>query len=207
MFITAAGFGKMVTEAFKGIGLRIGNDSTGLLIAGNYWSMWIKEGKITKKAMAKIIELTGIIPEAGEMYLYTKEGNQMEMDGVRPSISDVLCNAINAKTELEDSGLIFDETCRILQSPVTGKIVCISERIFSSIDEREVEEGEEWAEGPYLGEYGGVYWNNNHMAFMVMPVDVNNKNPLIRYLEKININDYRKSEISEAESEEEKEEA
>lgn len=197
----------MVTEAFKGAGLRLGNDSTGLLIAGSYWSMWIKEGKITKKAMAKIIELTGMIPEAGEMYLCTKEGNQMEIDGVRPETLDVLSNAINAKTELEDTEMIFDEVCRILQQPVTGKITCISERMFERIDMREKEEDEEWAEGPYLGKYGGVYWNSNHMALMVMPVSGIDSNPLIRYLENININEYRKSEIPETENEEEEEEA
>ena len=76
MFITSQGFKKLINEAYKGYGLRIGNDGEGYYISGGYWVIWIMHGWIPKKELASIIELTGEMPEPGQGFKATKEGNQ-----------------------------------------------------------------------------------------------------------------------------------
>lgn len=49
MFITSAGFKRLINEAYKGAGLKIGNDGAGYYLAGGYWAMWIEKGCIPKK--------------------------------------------------------------------------------------------------------------------------------------------------------------
>ena len=66
MFITSGGFKRLINEAYKGAGLKIGNDGTGYYLAGGYWAMWIEKGCIPKKELGAIIELTGELPEAGK---------------------------------------------------------------------------------------------------------------------------------------------
>lgn len=171
--------------------------------------MWVEKGKLTKKALANIIELTGAMPEVGEMLLCTKDGNQMEMDAARPEIFNVLYNAMDAEKELEDTGITICErrTHRILQSPATREIKRIREDVFGIISSRGLEEDEDNPEGPMLGAYGGIYWINNHMAFMLMPTEDDSKKRIINYLERISINEYRKLEIPKTKIEEEEEEA
>ncbi len=50
MFITSQGFKKLINEAYKGVGLRIGNDGEGYYISGGYWVIWIMHGWIPKKS-------------------------------------------------------------------------------------------------------------------------------------------------------------
>lgn len=49
MFITSQGFKKLINEAYKGVGLRIGNDGEGYCISGGYWAIWVMHGWIPKK--------------------------------------------------------------------------------------------------------------------------------------------------------------
>lgn len=49
MFITSQGFKKLINEAYKGVGLRIGNDGEGYYISGGYWIIWVMHGWIPKK--------------------------------------------------------------------------------------------------------------------------------------------------------------
>lgn len=49
MFITSQGFKKLINEAYKGIGLSIGNDGEGYYISGGYWVIWVMHGWIPKK--------------------------------------------------------------------------------------------------------------------------------------------------------------
>ena len=208
MFISAAGFKKLVKEAYRNGSLRLGNNGYGILIAGSYWAMCVDEAELPKKAKAAIIELTGIIPEAGEMYHCTKEGNQMEMGGTIPDVLYMSRNAIEAEEEMEDTKVILCEYSknRILQNTKTGKIVKIQDECFRMIDKKLIKENESFPVGPNRGENGGIYWHNNCMAFLLMPVSTGD-NMLEKSLERININEYRKTKISKTEDKEEAEEA
>lgn len=51
MFLKTAGFKKLIKEAYKGAGLRIGHTQDGLYLAGSYWAMQIMGGNSQKKSL------------------------------------------------------------------------------------------------------------------------------------------------------------
>lgn len=173
--------------------MHLANDGTGIIIAGTYWAMWIKEKQIPKKALASIIELTGILPEAGEAFRATKDGNQMEMDHARPAMYEVAENAATATRELQDTKLVLETAnylLRLLQAEGTNEIYAIKDWIHQTVDDSAVEKGEGYPTDPALGKYNGIYWLNDTMAFMVLPTE--NESPLIGHLERVNIEQYQK---------------
>lgn len=50
MFLKSSGFKKLINEAYKGVGLRIGNDGEGYYLSGGYWVIWVRKGHIPKKS-------------------------------------------------------------------------------------------------------------------------------------------------------------
>lgn len=52
MFITSQGFKKLINEAYKGVGLNVGNDGEGYYISGGYWVISIMHGWIPKKRVS-----------------------------------------------------------------------------------------------------------------------------------------------------------
>lgn len=191
MFITSQGFKKLINEAYKSVGLRIGNDSNGYYISGSFWTIWIKNGMIPKKELAAIIELTGELPEQGEAFLANKGGNQYEL-----SYSDtynVMENAIMCEEEMDITPLILDYEgvqARILQNPNNGTIVLINERFVKMIDNTVIdyEKGETQAQGPMIqGKMQGVFWRNNTMAMHVFPRTDDKNRKLLGYLERFEI--------------------
>lgn len=53
MFLKSSGFKKIINEAYKGVGLSVGNDGNGYYIHGGYWVIWIRKGCISKKRFGK----------------------------------------------------------------------------------------------------------------------------------------------------------
>lgn len=209
MFLTHAGFKKLINEAYKlGGGLHLVNDGAGLIIAGTYWAMWIRDGKIPKKALGSIIELTGLLPEAGEAFRASKAGNQTEFSDVRPAVLEVAQNAENATVEMHDTEITIetiDGAHRLLQTE-TQQIYRVSAAVIKMVDLGAMEKDEGYPIGPILGNYKGVYWFNDHMAFMLLPIGEETKLPLIEYLERINIEKYKnRAYVPEATDEEEAE--
>lgn len=192
MFTTSQGFKRLINEAYKGIGLRIGNDGAGYCITGGYWAIWIRHGEIPKKELAAIIELTGELPEKGEGFKATKDGNQYEFQW--SDICDTMKNAEECDDKMEITPLtlkyITGEQARILQHKVNGIIVLINEKFLDMIDNTAVkyQEGETQSEGPYIhGKYPGVFWKNNVMALYVMPRKDEENKHLLGYLEAFDI--------------------
>lgn len=79
MFLNTSILTKMMKEAYKGPGLRIAKSKGALLIGGSYWQCVTMLQAIPNKILGLVVELTGQIPEDGEQYLSTKNGNQVEI--------------------------------------------------------------------------------------------------------------------------------
>lgn len=192
MFVTSQGFKKLINEAYKGIGLRVGNNGEGYFIAGGYWVIWIKNGCIPKKGLASIIELTGELPEPGEAFKATKEGNQYEVPW--NEMYNAMGNAEECKEHVDITPLTLKyrtgQQARILQNPSNNTIILINERFIDIIDNTAVEysNGEIQAEGPMIsGRMQGVFWKNNIMALYVCPRTNDENKRLIKYLEAFDI--------------------
>lgn len=194
MFLTSQGFKKLINEAYKGEGLRIGNDRKGNYLAGGYWAVWVENGCIPKKELASIIELTGEMPEAGQGFRATKAGNQYELPW--NEVYMVMDNAEKCDAGMDITPLILKYKdgvqARILQSPENGTIVLINEKFIDMIDNTVVdyESGETQAEGPMIsGRIQGIFWKNNTMALHVYPRTDDENKKLLGYLEAFDIMD------------------
>lgn len=192
MFITSQGFKKLINEAYKGIGLNVGNDGEGYYISGGYWVVWIMHGWIPKKELASIIELTGEMPEPGEGFKATKAGNQYELPWHEAYAA--MTHAMECEEHMEVTPMTLKykngQQARILQNPVNKTIVLISERFIDIIDNTVVEydKGEFQAEGPMIsGKMQGVFWRNDTMALHVYPRTDDGNKRLIGYLEAFDI--------------------
>lgn len=192
MFITSQGFKKLINEAYKGVGLNVGNDGEGYYISGGYWVIWIMHGWIPKKELASIIELTGEMPEPGEGFKATKAGNQYELPWHEAYAA--MTHAMECEEHMEVTPMTLKykngEQARILQNPVNKTIVLIDERFIDIIDNTVVEydKGEFHAEGPMIsGKMQGVFWRNDTMALHVCPRTDDKNKRLIGYLEAFDI--------------------
>lgn len=192
MFITSQGFKKLINEAYKGVGLNVGNDGEGYYISGGYWVIWIMHGWIPKKELASIIELTGEMPEPEEGFKATKAGNQYEIPWHEAYAA--MTHAMECEEYMEVTPMTLKykngQQARILQNPVNKTIVLIGERFIDIIDNTVVEydKGEFQAEGPMIsGKMQGVFWRNDTMALHVWPRTDDENKRLIGYLEAFDI--------------------
>lgn len=192
MFLKNSGFKKLINEAYKGAGLKVGNDGEGYYLHGGYWTIWIRKGCISKKELASIIELTGELPEPGTGFEATKAGNQYEMQW-RGEFS-AWENANTCDEEAEITPLILKYTsgqqARILQNTKNGSIMLINERFVEMIDNTAInyEDGETRAEGPLIHrKYQGAFWRNERMALYVYPRTDDENKRLLGYLEVFDI--------------------
>ncbi len=188
MFLKSAIFKRLLKEAYSGPGLRLHNDGQGMYIGGSYWGAWVKNGRIEKKELGAIIELTGELPEAGKGFLATKGGNQYEI--WESIMRDVMGNATKYKRMPDVTKMLIrtkqGTLARVLQDRSTGEIMLLNEIFISLIDEKAVEQQESFPTGPLAGDAEGVYWVNDIMAFMALPVDLeySKTGKLIENLEK-----------------------
>ena len=83
MFLQKRIFKRLMTEAYKHRLIMAMTEDDWLYMAGSYWEVNIKREYIPKETMGDIIALVGELPEPGERFSATKEGNQMEFDGKR----------------------------------------------------------------------------------------------------------------------------
>lgn len=192
MFITSQGFKKLINEAYKGVGLNVGNDGEGYYISRGYWVISIMHGWIPKKELASIIELTGEMPEPGEGFKATKAGNQYELPWHEAYAA--MTHAMECEEHMEVTPMTLKykngQQARILQNPVNKTIVLIDERFIDIIDNTVVEydKGEFQAEGPMIsGKMQGVFWRNDTMALHVCPRTDDKNKRLIGYLETFDI--------------------
>lgn len=101
-------------EAYKH-GLRVAATEERYYLCGGYWEMDILKEYMPKEILAAVLELTGWIPETGESYSASKEGNQVDIN--RKEVS------VDAEEEIAVTDLIIDRngiSQRILQDECTA---------------------------------------------------------------------------------------
>lgn len=151
MFIDTQIFKKLIKEAYKGQGLVIGHDREGFFFEGGYWILWVKEGLLPKKEKAAVIELSGELPEAGEVFkAIDKLGNQMEIE--RKDAWDVRRWIKDATEEVHPTMVLFMQKgtlCRLLQTE-SREVVVFNEMLFQAVNNKFIDkEMETPAKGPY----------------------------------------------------------
>lgn len=163
MFLNTSILTKMMKEAYKGPGLRLGKSNGALLIGGSYWQCVTMLQAIPNKILGLVVELTGQIPEEGEQYLSTKNGNQEEIfdpDRFNHEIGEPICV----------TRLIIPTTinCGVNQRVLKNKnsIRLVNEGYIDLIYLHAImtEIGETSPEGPYF-KNGYVVWENNYGFF------------------------------------------
>lgn len=183
MFLSRNGLKKLMTEAYKGYGLKVRNDGEGLAITGATWSVYFIRATMPKEVLGDLIGLVGELPKKGECYESTRDGNQGSMVDVLGVVS-----AMDPETSaggcLERIPLTLNngKDVAILQSPVINPYTNYPDTVLVDrykaglINLRELDEenDEEPPQGPFTGNafvenrfYAVATWYNNRMAYSI----------------------------------------
>lgn len=192
MFINTSIFKKLAKEAYNHQGLTVGNDGDGIFFEDGYWILWVKEGFLPKKEKAAVIEMTGELPEAGEVFKAMKKmGNQMELE--RKDAWDIRKRIQNANEQVKPTGLLImekDKLCRLMQTE-NNEILSCNEMLYQLVDNTHINREEEReARGPYKSPGGKIlYWENEicvYAAYIRCPKD-EKELEILSHLEKIKL--------------------
>lgn len=69
MFLDEKVVKKLMKEAYKTVGLRLGKSEDSMYIGGSYWEIEAKQKFLHKNVIAAIYELVGFLPEDGEWFV------------------------------------------------------------------------------------------------------------------------------------------
>lgn len=169
VFLKMSGFKELIKNAWKGGGLVVGNDGEGIYLYGRYWTIYLERTMIPKKAKAAIMELTGELPEPGQVFKsWQNQENQYELK--ESYLSESYCpDVYTMKTWYKTTGVVFKEFGqhdRVLQDKKSLTCILIPAHIYDMIDRSSMEKGEYDPEGP-AGKYDGtsernmIYWQND----------------------------------------------
>ena len=82
-------FKNLIKMAYNGTGLTVGKNGKDYILATHVWMMMFREEAFAKEYKAAVIEYTGELPEAGEVFLAKKgEANQYELREVNDWIRE-----------------------------------------------------------------------------------------------------------------------
>lgn len=166
MFLKPSVLNNLMKKAYKG-GLRVGRtENDWIYLAGGYWETIIKREFIPKKTLGDIITLVGELPEKGECFLATKEGNQIECGVTLDVDDDEFKEATLTVTKLlliSHEGVVQ----RLLQDENTGRIYIVNNVFMSIVDNGLIEEskGEYGVFEPFYHPAHGILWKNNVCKF------------------------------------------
>lgn len=173
MFLNKTKFKKMIKEAYNGGGLRVGRIYDGLVISNGTWISWTREGDIPNWLKAAVMELTGELPEEGDLFQasYT--------DGIQYQIKE---NPIyDLPGRFRESHFVFTDTkvtregIRFFQNNQDRGIIAVNEKFASLIDLKELQ-GENPPMGPVSATEKGdsLIYKNEESAFCFMRLSVSN---------------------------------
>lgn len=162
MFLKPSILKKLMKQAYK-TGLYVKRYGGWIMLGGSYWEALIKEEFIPKQTKGDLIALVGELPEEGECYSASSEGNQMELEYVREDIHPELFKAgileITRVMLISQGGALL----RVLQDGIDGTIYPISETMVEIIHREgmDIENGEsELQKIQYRKGYGVLFQNN-----------------------------------------------
>lgn len=179
MFFKQKVLKRMLKAAYKGEGLIVGHMeeseevSEGYYVSSGWWVMWFAASEMPKEAKAAIIELSGDLPEAGEVFTAIKNmGNQYEIEQKEifnlPSVFKK-CKCHFRVTKL--LGKQGDNVIRFIQEEgATRHVTAVSEIFIDLIDPKAVDyaAGEYEPVGPVTicPEKPFMCWGNNTCYLM-----------------------------------------
>ncbi len=181
MFIKTSVFKKLIKAAYDINALIIGNDEETIFLSNGAWIIRILKDEFPKKEKAAVIELTGDLPETGQVIRYGKgqDGQYMITGDHTWDIEERyrLCNKYAVITRL-----IYDTregcTYRVAQYPESQKCFFIQDIFIDMIDIKAIVDGETLPYGPRTaGEKDSpMYWRNNHMTLAIYPISIKEEN-------------------------------
>lgn len=188
MFLNKSIFKKWLKAAYNGSGLKVGMVYDGLVVSGSSWVSWTKRETIPNWFKAALIELTGELPQEGEMMEFKKGDNPQMV--IPNTYHDLPYKFMEAKINLEVTPVVYGSKWnqyRLLQRKDTNEIVTLSEDMYSVIDFSSLEE-ESIPAGPSSEgrECDVIYWKNEFSALALCAYKMDDPLGLIDLLESIN---------------------
>lgn len=171
MFLKPSIFKRMIKEAYNAAGLTVANDGDGIILADNCWIIWMKSVNIPKKLKAAVIELTGDLPEAGEVFKAQKGiGNQSEIP--REELLNLRRGAKSGETLKETDITIgklrlFQKENGAIQAYNSEKVDVVS---WDDMDAGEIAPGDPEEHGM------GARWENDRGIYVLIRNNVEDEN-------------------------------
>lgn len=169
MFLKKTILKKLLKQAYKSKnGLVIQRSGEWIELIGEHWRVSIVKSHIPKEILGEMIALVGELPERGQRFNASKEGNQIEINTgwIFPEEEFVDQDGVYVITNTyqEDTTGTLQ---RILQDEDTGKLGFISNTFALLLDESEAfEAGESFPEkATYKNKM--VYWRNEYCRLQV----------------------------------------
>ncbi len=182
MFLKLNLFKALIKKEWQGAGLVVGNDGEGIYLTGmknGYWSIYLEEYLMTKKAKAAIIELIGAIPLPGNAANFWKneEDQWEELDLLQKTIYKP--DITYFKTQYIDTGVRICDYGRgaaVLQNMNTLECNMLPENIVSMVDSGSREKGEGMISPPLshcdYGRGAAVLQNMNTLECNMLPENI-----------------------------------
>ncbi len=190
MFISTSQLSKLMKEAYRGRGIRIGNLEEGLVIIGSSWGLWIDENYIPNKVKAIVMELAGTLPAEESVFKVSKGEAVPQYELTLDNYYYINRMEQISKESASRTGVYLDlKYCEyeLLQVNHTGKIAMISRKLTELIDPGEIDYNvENEPSGPCTGLSSGMFfWKNATCTLMLLHSAVPEDNPVINILSKI----------------------
>ena len=176
MFVNTSAFKKLIKKSWSAEGLTMGATDTEIFFAGGTWVIRVDKRKIPNKIKAAIVELTGELPAAGEVFTcYKKEATQYEV--AENEYWNITERFWSAQVELNTTKVRYNGATRdyrILQEEKSKKCILVDNFFTELIDYSAVEEYEDIPAGPVMEHLaaGLIYWSNNVMTIAVGRISV-----------------------------------
>lgn len=158
---------KLMTQAYKGCGLRIEVGRKWTMISGGYWTFYVRPGALNNIVKAKVVELVGDMPGVGSaITVYAKEEPQialcMECD---PD------DRFQKDTQLIETFILLqhmDKEYRVMEGPGSMRLLCnrVLTDMITEPSEAEILKGETSTDGPWSDGDRWIRWDNSMCVFI-----------------------------------------
>lgn len=188
---------KLFKDAYKSAGLTIGHTAAdegkeGYYMSSGWWVMWFDVKNIPKEVKAAAIELSGELPQAGEVFRTEKGmGNQYEIRQER--LYDLPAVFETSHCRFRVTGMLMkkgEKLLRVVQEEgKTYKVVTMPDSIISMIDRTMVDSdrGEKMPAGPFGTDSAAKWliWGNGTCYLLAGVYDITEEKEqeFLKYLE------------------------
>lgn len=164
MFLNITALKKILTNSYKSTGLTVGRLVNGLVVCNTCMGFQIDMNFVPNKLKGILAELIGDLPEEGEIYTYTKNGQQMEMELERYNFYEhwKAARDFAEKTPVVLQGTLND--FRLLQLNSSRKMIAVYRAFVDLISTKDLGETENMPGRPNYGD-GILYWKNDSMIY------------------------------------------